>query len=96
LQIRKNSTWTSNITYRLILLENRLLFIKMGGQITEPGRGTLAGLVLAIAVAVPCAQLHGIHRDQLKASGIVDELSQCWVENRAQSVNVCFAQYCEY
>jgi hypothetical protein len=81
-QIRKNSTWKSNISYRLLLLEDRLLFIKIGGQIAGPGGGTLVGLVLTIAIVVPCFQLYGIMGATLggMAGGLVGRLAGYYIE----------------
>ncbi len=45
--VRKNYTWSSNINYQMLFLEDRLLFIRVTGTTTE-----MVGLMIYVAIFV--------------------------------------------
>jgi uncharacterized protein YcfJ len=44
--VNKNRVWGSNIQYTVLALEDRLIFMKTGGQFAESGAASIAGAAL--------------------------------------------------
>lgn len=53
--VRKKSALTSNIDYKILFLDDRLLFVKIGEQVI-----LLVGFIIFVAVVVSCTMLFGI------------------------------------